>query len=141
MTQSQNPDIFVEIQEQPLDMNAASGFVQDDRAGAVNIFCGNTRNHHDGQKVLKLYYDCYRDMALSELIKIAESTFNKYGLIKLFVVHRTGLVPVGESSVMVAACGAHRKETFAATMEIMNLLKQDVPIWKKEFYEETAGWK
>jgi len=107
----------------------------------VNIFTGTTRNHHDGKRVLELYYDCYREMAIKELRKIAERMLEKHSLKRIWIAHRTGLVPIGEASIILAVSSAHRKDAFAATAEAMNLVKQDVPIWKKERFEDEAVWK
>ena len=136
-----NESIFIEIQEHPLNLQKASDFVNHPEAGAVNIFTGTTRNHHDGKRVFELYYDCYREMAAKELRKIAEKMLEKHGLKRIWITHRTGLVPIGEASIILAVSSAHRKGAFAATAEAMNLIKQDVPIWKKERFEDEAVWK
>lgn len=133
--------IFVRIQEEPLILQKASDFVNHPEAGAVNIFMGTTRNHHDGKRVLELYYDCYREMAAKELRKIAEKMLEKHGLKRIWITHRTGLVPIGEASILLAVSSAHRKGAFAATAEAMNLIKEDVPIWKKERFKDEAVWK
>lgn len=133
--------IVVDIQKEPLDLEKASGFVTHEEAGAVNIFTGTTRNHHDGKRVIELYYDCYREMALKELRNIAEEMLGKHHLKRIWIVHRIGLVPIGESSIVLAISAAHRKESFAATAEAMELIKQDVPIWKKESFEDRVVWK
>ncbi|MGF1671181.1 MAG: molybdenum cofactor biosynthesis protein MoaE [Balneolaceae bacterium] len=133
--------IFIDVSSEPPDLKRAFDFVKHDEAGAVNMFTGTTRNHHDGKTVVELYYDCYREMAVSELRKIADKMVDKYNLKRIYLVHRTGLVPVGEASVILAVSAAHRKEVFAATAEAMDLIKQDVPIWKRESYGNETVWK
>lgn len=133
--------IFVDIKSTSLNLQQASNFVTHPEAGAVNIFTGTTRNHHDGKRVLELYYDCYREMAIKELRKIALKMLEKHSLKRIWATHRTGLVPVGEASIVLAVSSAHRKDAFAATSEAMNLIKQDVPIWKKESFEDETVWK
>lgn len=133
--------IFVDVKEQPLNLRKAVDFAAHPEAGAVNIFTGTTRNHHDGKRVLELYYDCYREMAINVLQKIAEQMFQEHELKRIWIVHRTGLVPIGEASIILAVSSAHRKNAFAATDEAMNLIKQDVPIWKKETFENETVWK
>lgn len=133
--------IFVEVQKEPLNLQKASDFINHPEAGAVNMFVGTTRNHHDGKRVVELFYDCYREMAIKELWKIAEQTVNKHDLKRIWIVHRTGLVSIGEASIVLAVSSAHRKDAFAATAEAMNLIKQDVPIWKKETFEDETVWK
>ncbi len=133
--------LFVDIQQAPLDLEKAFDFVNHPEAGAVNIFTGTTRNHHDGKRVIELYYDCYREMAIKELREIAEELMSKHQLKRIWIVHRTGLVPIGEASIVLAVSSAHRKDAFAATAEAMNKIKQDVPIWKKETFENETVWK
>ncbi len=133
--------IFIEVQENTLNLQKASDFVNHPKAGAVNIFNGTTRNHHDGKRVIELYYDCYREMAIKELRKIAGQMYEKHELQRIWITHRTGLVPIGEASIILAVSSAHRKNAFAATAEAMDLIKQDVPIWKKETFEDETVWK
>lgn len=133
--------IYVNIQEESLNLQQASNFVTHTEAGAINIFTGTTRNHHDGKRVLELYYDCYREMAIKELRKIVLKMFEKHSLKRIWITHRTGLVPVGEASIILAVSSAHRMDSFAATAEAMDLIKKDVPIWKKETYEDAVKWK
>lgn len=138
-----NPDesIFVDIKSTSLNLQQASNFVTHPEAGAVNIFIGTTRNHHDGKRVFELYYDCYREMAIKELRKIALKMIEKHDLKRIWITHRTGLVPVGESSIILAVSSAHRKNAFAATADAMDIIKKEVPIWKKETYEDGIMWK
>ncbi|CAN5460583.1 hypothetical protein BH23BAC3_BH23BAC3_31070 [soil metagenome] len=133
--------LFIDIQQKPLDLKKAFDFANHPEAGAVNIFTGTTRNHHEGKRVIDLYYDCYREMAIKELRKIAEELMPKYHLKRIWITHRTGLVPIGEASIILAVSSAHRKDAFAATAEAMNRIKQDVPIWKKEAFEDEKVWK
>jgi molybdopterin synthase catalytic subunit len=100
-----------------------------------------SRNHHDGKRVLELYYDCYRGMAVKELRTIVEKMVGNHTLKRIWITHRTGRVPIGEASIILAVSSAHRNEAFAATAEAMDLIKQDVPIWKKESFEHTSVWK
>lgn len=136
-----NESIFVGVQEEPLNLQEASDFVNHPEAGAVNVFVGTTRNHHDGKRVLELYYDCYREMAIKELRKVGEQMLEKHELKRFWITHRTGLVPIGEASIILAVSSAHRKDAFSATAEAMDLIKQDAPIWKKERFEDENVWK
>jgi len=136
-----NESFFVDVKETSLSIKNASDFVKHPEAGAVNIFVGTTRNHHGGKRVIELYYDCYRDMAIRELRRIAVHVLESYDLKRVWMVHRSGLVPVGEASIILAVSSAHRKDAFTATAEAMNLIKRDVPIWKKETFENKTVWK
>lgn len=134
-------NVFVHIQEDPIDPKLGDDFVRHPAAGAVNLFIGTTRNHHEGETVLDLYYDCYVEMAVKELKKIATEVLEKFDLEKAWIVHRIGQVPIQEASIVVAVSAAHRKQVFEATAEIMNRIKEDVPIWKKESFEDKTFWK
>jgi len=136
-----NESFFVDVKETSLSIKNASDFVKHPEAGAVNIFVGTTRNHHGGKRVIELYYDCYRDMAIRELRRIAVHVLESYDLKRVWMVHRSGLVPIGEASIILAVSSAHRKDAFTATAEAMNLIKRDVPIWKKETFENKTVWK
>ncbi|SMO47982.1 molybdenum cofactor biosynthesis protein MoaE [Gracilimonas mengyeensis] len=133
--------LFVHIQEELIDPKQGDEFVRHPAAGAINVFVGTTRNHHEGETVLDLYYDCYVDMAVKELRKIGLDVVNTFELEKAWIVHRIGRVPIGEASIVVAVSAAHRKQVFEATAEIMNRIKKDVPIWKKETFEDKTVWK
>ena len=133
--------IFIEVQENSLDLQKASDYVNHPEAGAVNLFVGTTRNHHDGKRVIELYYDCYREMAIKELRKIAEQMLEKHDLKRIWITHRTRLVPIGEASIILAVSSAHRNNAFDATAEAMELIKKEVPIWKKERFEHETVWK
>ena len=141
MSKEKSKTIRVHIQQEPIDADEGARFVQHPAAGAINVFIGTTRNHHDGKTVLDLYYDCYVEMAEKELFKIATEVMETHQLKKVWIVHRIGRVPIGEASIVVAVSAAHRKQVFAATAEIMDRIKQDVPIWKKETFEEITLWK
>jgi len=141
MSNTSEKQLFVDIRQESLSTDEAFEFIQHDEAGALNIFTGTTRNHHDGKKVIELYYDCYEEMAVKELKLIAESMFEMFDLKKIFVVHRIGLVPIGEASILLGISGAHRKDVFDATAKTMNVLKERVPIWKRESYEDRSVWK
>lgn len=136
-----NESIYVDVQEELLNLQKASDFVNHPEAGAVNVFVGTTRNHHDGKRVIELYYDCYREMAIKELRNIAEEMIDKHELKRVWIVHRTGLVPIGEASIILAVSSTHRKNAFDATTKAMDLIKQEVPIWKKEHFEDENVWK
>jgi len=141
MPNTTEEQLFVDIRQETLSIDEAFEFIHHDEAGALNIFTGTTRNHHDGKKVIELYYDCYEEMAVKELKLIAANMFETYDLKKIFLVHRIGLVPVSEASIILGISGAHRKDVFDATAETMNILKERVPIWKRESYEDHSVWK
>jgi molybdopterin synthase catalytic subunit len=109
-----------------LDVAALSEAVRDPRAGAVVIFEGVTR------ELLELDYEAYAEMAESKLAAIAEEEAARHALSAVAVEHRTGIVPLGEPSVIVAASAPHRGEAFAGARAIIDRVKAEAPIWKVE---------
>lgn len=137
-------NIWIQIGgELPL-LEEVSAFVRRDNCGAVNIFQGVTRNHDGGKKVAMLTYDSYEEMALHQAETILENIQDKYPVEAAAILHKTGDVPVGDVSMIVAVSTPHREESSKAVLSIIRQIKQDVPIWKKEFYDEKnnkAEWK
>ncbi|MCW3024449.1 MAG: molybdopterin converting factor, subunit 1 [Conexibacter sp.] len=116
----------IRITPGPLYLAALSAAVRDERAGAVVIFEGVTR------EVPTLSYEAYADMAHERLHAIAEEVAASHGLCAVAVEHRTGDVALGEPSVIVAASAPHRPEAFAGARAIIDRLKSEAPIWKVE---------
>jgi molybdopterin synthase catalytic subunit len=121
--------VRVEIVETPLPPPVGAGGAAG-HAGAVVEFHGIVRDHEDGRTIRAIEYECHREMALHQLLLIAEETASTHGLIDLTIIHRVGTVPAGEGSLYVRAVASHRGEAFAAAMELISRLKEDVPIWK-----------
>ena len=100
------------------------------------------RDTFEGKKVVHLEYETYYSMAMKELLAVCEAMKEKWPLTNVVLVHRIGTVPVTEVSVLVAACSVHRKEALEAVSYGIDAIKADVPIWKKEQYEDgTYNWK
>jgi molybdopterin synthase catalytic subunit len=114
--------------------------VRDPAAGAIDVFIGTTRNNAGGKVVAALEYDAYVPMALELMEKIAAAVAAEFGVGRIAVVHRIGRVGIGEESVVIAVSSAHRKEAFAACRAMIDRLKQEVPIWKKEFFSDGEKW-
>lgn len=121
---------LVEVTEQPLDPTPILAAVRDPRAGAVVLFEGVTRD------VEALDYEAYVEMAAQKLRTIAEEVAAKHGLCAVAVTHRVGRVPLSEPSVLCAASGPHRGETFAGARELIDRAKAEAPIWKVELTPE-----
>src|SRR4051812_39663575 len=108
--------------------------------GAVVTFVGTVRDQHQGRKVIALEYEAYAEMAESEMRRIGVEMIAKWGLHGIAMRHRTGKLEVGETSVIIAASSAHRREAFEACSEALDMLKETVPVWKKEYYEDGTAW-
>ena len=106
-----------------IDAQAVAAAVTHPRAGAVVTFVGTTRDHNEGRRVLRLEYEAYEDMALSEMRKLGEAAAEQWPIEKVAVVHRVGVVPVGEASVVIAVSSAHRDAAFEACRFLIDRLK------------------
>jgi molybdopterin synthase catalytic subunit/molybdopterin converting factor small subunit len=119
----------VRVTGEALDVAALSAVVRDPRAGAVVLFEGVTR------AVPELDYEAYVEMAEPTLTAIADEEAARHGLCAVAVEHRTGTVPLGEPSVIVAASAPHRGEAFAGARAVIDRVKAEAPIWKVEVSE------
>lgn len=130
----------VTISKRKLNIQKCIEFVKEDGAGGIAVFIGTVRNKTKGKKVKYLYYETYKKMAILEMEKIAKYAIKKWELNKVSIYHREGKLAVGDTSVVIAVSSAHRKEAFEASRYIINTLKANVPIWKKEVYENGEEW-
>ncbi|HEY7258934.1 MAG TPA: molybdenum cofactor biosynthesis protein MoaE [Gaiellales bacterium] len=128
------------LQPDPLDLDAVVAEVADPGAGAVAAFVGITRLHSRGRTVTHLEYDAYPEMAEAEMARIAEVVRARHDVLHVAISHRTGHVPLGEASVVIAVSAAHRGAAMDACREAIDTLKQTVPIWKKEVFEGGEEW-
>lgn len=141
MAEGVNGDV-VEIVEDPIDMAKYVDKVRDAGAGAISTFLGTTRDTFEEKKVVELRYEAYTAMALEQLRRICNSARAKWELTRIAIVHRIGVVGIGEASVLVAVSSVHRKESLHACEFLIDELKASVPIWKKEVYQDSgAAWK
>jgi molybdopterin synthase catalytic subunit len=127
---------WVDIVDHPLDAAALRVALLDRRAGAVVVFEGCARDHHQGRGVDLLAYEAFVPMALAELARIREEALARFGLVACAIHHRTGEVPLMEAAVVVGCSSAHRREAFEAVAWIMDAIKASVPIWKREAYRD-----
>jgi molybdopterin synthase catalytic subunit len=123
-----------------LSADDCTTFVMAPQAGGLVTFIGTVRNQTKGQKVIKLEFEAYEKMAISELTKIANSAIENYDIFKISIHHRVGSLEVGEIPVIIAVSAAHRKAAFDACQFAIDTLKKTVPIWKKEFFEDGQMW-
>ncbi len=117
-----------------LSLDSLAARVRDPRAGAVVTFQGVTR------EVERLEYEAYAEMASAKLAEIAAQAIERHGLCAAAVEHRVGDVPLSEPSVAVAASAPHRGEAFAGAREIIDRVKAEAPIWKKEIEGGEGRW-
>lgn len=124
----------------PIDVEQLEQEVANSAAGAVVTFNGTTRRDNVGRRVLRLEYEAYEPMAMSEMRKLAHEAGQRWQIIRIAIRHRVGLVEVGETSVAIAVAAAHRAEAFDACRFAIDRLKEVVPIWKKEYFEGGEVW-
>jgi len=126
--------------EGPLDLGALIAEVEDERAGAIATFQGTVRRQSRGREVVALDYEAYGGMAEKVMAEIAEGVKERYDLCEVAVTHRIGRCEVGEISVAIAVSAPHRQDALSACREVIDELKERVPLWKKELYESGEEW-
>lgn len=124
----------------PIDVAAVTAAVARPSAGATVTFVGTTRDHNDGRRVSRLKYEAYPEMASAEMRRIGETAQQRWPIEKVAIVHRIGVVPLGEASVVIAVSAGHRRDAFEACHFAIDRLKEVVPIWKKEYFEGGEIW-
>ena len=133
-------NIHLKISDAPIDIMACIGQVSGPASGGVDVFIGTVREATQGKRVVRLEFEAYDSMALREMRKIAEQTFERWPVQAVALHHRTGALQVGEVAVVIAVSAAHRAAAFEACRYAINTLKQSVPIWKKEIFEDGEVW-
>ncbi len=129
-----------EIVTAPIDAAAVTSAVAHTGTGATVTFIGTTRDHNDGRRVIRLEYEAYPEMALTEMRRIGEIARQRWPIERVAIVHRIGVVPLGEASVVIAVSAGHRRAAFEACHFAIDRLKEVVPIWKKEHFEGGEVW-
>ena len=133
------PRVRVEISLSPIDLARAVD-IGGDEDGAVAVFIGRVRNHSDGHAVSQIDYEAYPEMAEGEMRRIATTLLEREGVSRVAMSHRVGTLLVGEPSVVVAVSGPHRAEALAACHDAIDMIKESVPIWKREHRDDGAHW-
>jgi len=131
---------LISITEKPIDVNKLLNDASDQSSGAFVLFTGTVRDHNEQDKVSKLHYEVYQEMAEKILHEIENEIHKQWKINKFIAVHRTGTLKVGEVSVAVVVSAEHRKEAFEACKFGIDSIKERAPIWKKEFAESGVEW-
>jgi len=134
-----NETTWIEIVEDAIARPDIEEWLIDPRSGAICTFSGTTREWTEGEQTLKLVYEGYTGMAFSEMQKLVSYASEKWSPTKIALVHRLGLVEIGESSVFVGVSSPHRVDAFEACRYLIDTLKIEVPIWKKDFGPEGGS--
>lgn len=128
------------VTEDALDPRAVEALVESPSAGAIVTFTGTVRDNARGRNVVALDYEAYPEAAEKMLAQIGEEIWERWGINRVAIAHRTGYLTPGEASVVIAVASPHRGEAFAACAYAIERIKEIVPIWKKEHYTDGATW-
>ena len=130
----------IQIFSSPLNIQSCIDWIMSPESGGIDVFIGTVRKQTKGKKVIQLEFEAYEPMAIAEMEKIAKQAFEKWPVQKILIHHRTGILEVGEVPVVIAVSAAHRAAAFDACRYIIDTLKQTVPIWKKEIFDDGEVW-
>ncbi|HEX4770929.1 MAG TPA: molybdenum cofactor biosynthesis protein MoaE [Bryobacteraceae bacterium] len=124
----------------PIDAQSLSRELPRPEDGGIVVFEGIVRNNSKGRATRFLEYECYEPMALQQMARIGREIAAAFAIGRIAFIHRLGRLEIGEASVVVVATAPHRGPAFEAALTGINRLKKEVPIWKKEFFEDGAVW-
>jgi len=132
---------MIETNADPIDMAAIAAAVENPGAGAIVTFAGTTRNETHGKSVVSLTYEAYAEMAVPKMEEIAARARERFEVFSVAAVHRIATLAVGEISIGIAVSAPHRPAAFEACRYVIDEIKRDVPVWKKEvFADGTEKW-
>lgn len=131
---------MIQLTYQQLDSEKTTALVRKDSNGAVVTFLGTTRDSFEGRQVITLEYEAFEEMAVKKLEEIREELKAEFQIEDIAIAHRIGAVPIGEISLVVAVASPHRVAAFQACHKAVDRLKETVPIWKKEIYQDGSRW-
>ncbi|PBP22966.1 Molybdenum cofactor synthesis protein 2B [Diplocarpon rosae] len=140
---SQEDGCFVALTHDHLDAKAIMDRVRSPKAGAIVLFAGTTRDNFAGKPVKELQYTSYEPRALQSMLKICTEIKKKHSLTSIAMIHRLGVVPIGEESILIAVSSPHRQAAWRAGGEALEECKEKVEVWKKEEFggEEGGVWR
>ena len=134
---------WIQLHAEPIDVGPVVQFVTDEQAGGIAVFLGTTRAEaaSPDRQLAALDYEAYPEMALRQMRQLAQQARQRWPVRRVAILHRTGRVLLGEPSVIIAVSTPRRADAFDACRWIIDALKADVAIWKKEIWEDgTQSW-
>ena len=134
-----SPDFF-ELTTAPIDVGAVARRVVLPQCGATVSLDGYAREWTKGRRTLYLVYEAYEPMALTEMKRLGAQAHEKFDIAHIGIVHRTGRLEIGETSIVISVSAPHRRAAFEACEWAIRELKRTVPIWKKEVFEDGEVW-
>ena len=134
---------WIELSPSRLSAGVAVDFATDPSAGGMDVFLGTTRGEKStvGKDLIALDYEAYPEMAVGQMRDLAARARARWPIVKLVLLHRTGRVGLGEPSVIIAVATAHRAASFEACRWLIDTLKKEVAVWKKEVWADgSTSW-
>ncbi|SDI32376.1 molybdenum cofactor biosynthesis protein MoaE [Chryseobacterium jejuense] len=132
--------IDIRITEDILNITECLSLAQDLSSGGIATFIGTVRNITQNKPVVRLEYECYQSMATKEIKKIVDQAIEMFSVRNIVVHHRTGILFPGDAAVIIVVSDGHRDAVFDACRYVIDTIKQTVPIWKKEIFEDGEEW-
>ena len=132
--------IDIKITAEPIDVSSCIHWAVASNCGGSAIFLGTVRDNTQDRKVLQLEFECYEKMALKKMEEICRQSIDKWQVENVLIHHRIGKVGIMEAAVLIIAVAPHRNAAFAACQFAIDTLKETVPIWKKEIFEDGEVW-
>ncbi|CAD6449012.1 e9201f7b-a7be-4f90-89b1-4e46e0c741a5 [Sclerotinia trifoliorum] len=134
---------YVALTHENLDAKVMMDKVRSPKAGAIVLFAGTTRDNFGGKPVKELQYTSYEPRALQSMLSICKTILHKHSLTSIAMIHRLGVVPIGEESILITVSSPHRQAAWKAGEEALEECKEKVEVWKKEEFggEEGGVWR
>lgn len=142
-TELSEDNCYVALTNDHLNAKVIMDKVRSTKAGAIVLFAGTTRDNFNNKPVKELQYQSYIPLALRTMLRISKSMSTKHSLTSVAIIHRLGVVPIGEESILIAVSSPHRQAAWKAGEEMLEEVKEKVEIWKREEFggEEGGVWR
>jgi molybdopterin synthase catalytic subunit len=132
--------MVLDVRDEPISVDECLRAVSHPSAGGIAIFVGAVRSLNEGRAVVRLEYQAYESMAKAELVRVAAEIEREIPGARLSALHRVGSLVVGDAAVVCAASAVHRDEAFRACRLLIDRIKAQLPIWKREHGPDGAWW-
>jgi molybdopterin synthase catalytic subunit len=132
--------MVLDVRDAPISVDECLRAVSHPSAGGIAIFIGAVRAENEGRSVVRLEYHAYDSMAKAELVRLAAEIEREIPGVRLSALHRVGSLVVGDAAVVCAASAVHRDEAFRACRLLIDRVKAQLPIWKREYGPDGAWW-
>ena len=132
--------MLIKIVDSKIDLTEALDYVRDDACGAVTVFEGNIRIENEGESVVELEYEVYDALFHKMVAVLIEEAQQRWQIVKVAVVQRTGLLQVGDTGIVICVSSGHRRDALDALAYLIEEFKKRVPVWKKERTTNSEKW-